>query len=335
MNDSTANRARIQRLLTAIGPLLALIALMVFFRIAVGESATGNTFWSANNLRFILVQTTIVAVAACGMTMIIVAGGIDLSVGSAMAVCAVTSGLTLAAGGDPLLAIAVAVASGAAIGALNGSLIAGLGIAPFIVTLGIMGVARGAAKLLADEQVVRFEKNWLQKLMQPFPFDADPALMKALVVAPGVWIAALVAAAMALVMSRSVFGRHCYAIGSNEAAARLCGIRVRTSKIAIYAIAGATFGLAGLLDLSRLSQGNPTTAMGLELDVIAAVVIGGASLSGGSGTILGTIVGALIMGVLRSGTQQMGLKTPWQEILIGAIIVIAVAIDRLRNRRTG
>lgn len=333
MNDAT--RARLQRLLTVIGPLLALAALMVFFRIAVGEGVTGNTFWSGNNLRFILVQTTIVAVAACGMTMVIVAGGIDLSVGSAMAVCAVVAGLTLRAGGDPLLAIAVAIACGAAIGALNGSLIAGLGIAPFIVTLGIMGVARGTAKLLASEEVVRFPDNWLRKLMQPIPFDQDPALMKALVVAPGAWIAAIVAAFMALVMSRSVFGRHCYAIGSNEAAARLCGIRVRSSKIAIYAIAGATFGLAGLLDLARLSQGNPTTAMGLELDVIAAVVIGGASLSGGAGTIVGTIVGALIMGVLRSGTQQMGLGTPWQEILIGAIIVIAVTIDRLRNRRTG
>ena len=204
----------------------------------------------------------------------------------------------------------------------------------FIVTLGMMGVARGTAKGLADEQVVRFNKSWISGLMHPIPSTSEFAVFNWMVVAPGIWIAALLALIMALVMRRTVFGRNCYAIGSNESAARLCGLRVRTSKVLIYVLAGAIFGLAGLLDLSRLSQGNPTTGLGVELDVIAAVVIGGASLAGGTGTITGTIIGALIMGVLRAGTTQMNWPTWVQEILIGSIIVLAVGIDRLRNRRS-
>ncbi len=331
LNPSTA---RMLSLLSKLGPFIALIALMIVFRLAIGEGITGRTFWSLDNIRLMLSQTTIVAIAACGMTMIIVSGGIDLSVGSVMAVSSVTAGLTLAAGGDPLLAIGVAICAGAICGCANGAIISLFGISPFIVTLGMMGIARGTAKGLAGEQMVRFPESWLKNLMQPIPFPGDSAAFKALIFAPGVWIAALLATLMAFVMARSVFGRTCYAIGSNEAAARLCGIRVRTNKILIYALAGAIFGLAGLLDLSRQSQGNPTTAIGLELDVIAAVVIGGASLAGGTGSILGTLIGALIMGVLRAGTTQLAWPTWVQEILIGLIIVVAVGIDQLRNRRT-
>lgn len=316
------------RLLAAFGPFLALLALMVLLRLAVGEA-----FWSGNNLRLIVTQTAIVAIAACGMTMIIVAGGIDLSVGSVMALSGVVGALTLKGGHDPLLAVAAALATGAAAGAVNGGIIAGFGMAPFIVTLGMLGVARGLAKGLAGSQTVNFSSSWLDKLMQPFPFPSDPLWFKALVVAPGVWLAGLLALGMSLLMGRGVFGRHCYAIGSNEAAARLCGIRVRGTKVAMYTLAGAFVGLAGLLETTKLHQGDPTTAAGRELDVIAAVVIGGASLSGGTGTIVGTIVGALIMGVLRNGSQQLGWETWVQEILIGVVIVLAVGIDRLRSRR--
>jgi ribose transport system permease protein len=332
--DPTASH-RLMRLLAKLGPFIALITLMVVFRLAIGEGATGRTFWSADNLRLMLSQTTIVAVAACGMTMIIVAGGIDLSVGSVMAVSSVTAGLTLAAGYDPALALLVALLAGALCGGITGGIIAGTGISPFIVTLGMMGVARGTAKGLANEEVVRFPKSWVNGLMHPIPSTSEFTVFNWMVVAPGIWIAALLALVMALVMRRTVFGRNCYAIGSNESASRLCGVRVRTSKVLIYVLAGAIFGLAGLLDLSRLAQGNPTTGLGVELDVIAAVVIGGASLAGGTGTITGTIIGALIMGVLRAGTTQMNWPTWVQEILIGAIIVLAVGIDRLRNRRTG
>lgn len=332
---ATDQPSRALRLLSKLGPFIALIALLVIFRIALAVGESPSDFWSATNLRIILVQTSIVAIAACGMTMIIVSGGIDLSVGSVIALSSVAAGLTLHAGYDPLLAIAAAIAAGTIAGAVNGSIIAGFGLAPFIVTLGMMGVARGAAKLFADSSTVSFPTNWLGKLMQPIPFPNDAAIMKVLVVAPGVWLAALTAIGMALLMHKSVFGRNAYAIGSNEHAARLCGVRVRANKIAIYALAGALFGLAGLLMTSQQGQGNPTIALGMELDVIAAVVIGGASLSGGTGTVLGTIIGALIMSVLRSGTDQLGWPTAWQEILIGAIIVLAVGIDRLRNRRAG
>lgn len=327
------NARRLSAVLTKLGPFLALIALMVVLRLALAFHENPTDFWSPNNLRFILIQTSVVAISACGMTMIIVAGGIDLSVGSTIALASVSGGLILHAGYHPILAIIAAMGSGMVVGVLNGSIIAIFGIAPFIVTLGMMGIARGTAKLLADNGMVNFNTTWLNKLMQPLPIANDPLVMKWLMVAPGVWVAALVAIIMTVVMRRSVFGRNAYAIGSNEAAARLCGIQVRRTKIGIYALAGALFGLSGLLTMTQQSQGNPTTAAGLELDVIAAVVIGGASLSGGAGTIIGTIIGALIMSVLRSGTNQLGWDTPWQEILIVLIIIIAVGIYRLRNRR--
>jgi ribose transport system permease protein len=329
---ATDSSNRALRLLSKLGPFIALIALLVIFRIALAVGDSPSDFWSATNLRIILVQTSIVAIAACGMTMIIVSGGIDLSVGSVIALSSVAAGLTLHHGGDPLLAIAVAIAAGMVAGALNGSLIAAFGLAPFIVTLGMMGVARGSAKLFADSSTVSFPTNWLGKLMQPIPFPNDPTIMKVLVVAPGVWLAALTAVGMALLMHKSVFGRNAYAIGSNEAAARLCGVRVRTNKIAIYALAGALFGLSGLLMTSQQGQGNPTIALGMELDVIAAVVIGGASLSGGVGRVPGTVVGVLIIGVLRNGLNLLSISPFVQQIVIGVVIALAVMIDVLQHR---
>ena len=152
----------------------------------------------------------------------------------------------------------------------------------------------------------------------------------------GVWIALGLAGVMSVVMRRTVFGRYVFAIGSNEAAARLCGVRVRIHKALIYSLAGLFFGLSGLMQLSRLTQGDPSIAIGLELDIIAAVVIGGASLNGGTGSISGSMIGALIMAVLRNGSSQMGLPTYMQEVLIGCIIILAVGLDKLRQRqRTG
>jgi ribose transport system permease protein len=333
MTDTSSHR--LLPLLAKLGPFLALIALMIVFRLAIGESATGRTFWSPDNLRLMLSQITIVAVAACGMTMIIVSAGIDLSVGAVIAICSVAAGTALKSGVDPALAVPIAIAAGACCGAVTGGLIAFTGISPFIVTLGMMGVVRGAAKGIANEEPVRFSKTWINGLMHPIPGTSDYTVFKWMVVAPGVWIAAILTLLTAVLMKSTVFGRQCYAIGSNEAAARLCGVPVRRQKLLIYTLAGATFGLAGLLDLSRQATGNPTTGLGLELDIIAAVVIGGASLAGGTGSIMGTIIGALIMGVLRAGTTQLNWPTWVQEILIGAIIVLAVGIDRLRNRRSG
>lgn len=259
--------------------------------------------------------------------MIIISGGIDLSVGSAVALTSVVGATLLVHNYPPLLVAGLTILAGGLIGALNGAVIAGFRMMPFIVTLGMMGIARGAAKWLAKSQIVNAPETSINNLMalnEPTSFFPLP---------PGVWIALALAFLMSVMMRRTVFGRYIFAIGSNEAAARLCGIRVQLHKALIYSIAGLFFGFAGLLQLSRLTQGDPTVAIGLELDIIAAVVIGGASLSGGTGGILGSMIGALIMAVLRNGSNQMGLQTYMQEILIGLVIIFAVGLDKLRQRK--
>ena len=206
------------------------------------------------------------------------------------------------------------------IGLVNGLAITRLKVIPFIATLGMLGVARGVAKWVADQQTVNIPETWINELAVTFPRP------EWLIVAPVV-----LAVLAALVLRRTVFGRRVFAIGSNEAAARACGIPVDRMKIWIYGLAGLLFGLSGVMQMSRLRQGDPTVAIGTELDVIAAVVIGGGSLNGGVGTILGSMIGASIMAVLRNGSQQMGWPNYIQEIIIGAIIVAAVAVDRVRS----
>jgi len=258
------------------------------------------------------------------MTMIIVSGGIDLSVGATIALTGVITALGLGAGWPPALAVLAAVATGGFIGVFNGAMITTLRVVPFIVTLGMLGIARGVAKWLAHEQTVNAPASWVNDLLVTFP---KPAW---LVLPIGVWTALVLAGVAALVLSRTVFGRRVFALGSNEAAARACGVNTGRLRIAIYGIAGCLFGLTGVMQMSRLRQGDPTVANGAELDIIAAVVIGGGSLSGGEGSIAGSIIGALIMAFLRNGCQQMGWPNYIQEIIIGVIIVLAVALDRAR-----
>jgi ribose transport system permease protein len=279
-------------------------------------------FLTFSNFKIIFTQTVIVAIGALGMTMIIVSGGIDLSVGSIIALCSVVGALLVSQGWAPALVVLTAVLAGGVIGLVNGAIISYLRMNAFIVTLGMLGVARGLAKWLAGNQTVNYGASPLNELM------ALGARLPA-----GVWIALVLALLTGLLMQRTVFGRHLFAIGSNEDTARLCGLRVRPLKASIYALAGLFFGLAGLMQLSRLRQGDPTVAVGLELDVIAAVVIGGGSLSGGAGSVLGSMIGALIMAVLRNGSQQMGWPTYMQEIIIGVVIVVAVGLDQLRQHR--
>jgi ribose transport system permease protein len=217
------------------------------------------------------------------------------------------------------------VGAGGVIGVANGLVITRLKVIPFIATLGMLGVARGLAKWVAAQQTVNIPETWINELAVTFPRP------EWLIVAPGVWLSAFLAILVALVLRRTVFGRRVFAIGSNEAAARACGIPVDRMKIWIYGLAGLLFGLSGVMQMSRLRQGDPTVAIGTELDVIAAVVIGGGSLNGGVGTILGSMIGASIMAVLRNGSQQMGWPNYIQEIIIGAIIVAAVALDRVRS----
>src|SRR5207302_3753419 len=197
----------------------------------------------------------------------------------------------------------------------------------FIATLGMLGVARGVAKGIAGSQTVNMPDTWANGLLLTVPKQSW------MLVAPGVWIAIILAVTAAVVLRRTVFGRRVFALGSNEAAARACGIATDRLKIWIYGLAGLLFGLAGVMQMSRLRQGDPTVAAGSELDIIAAVVIGGGSLSGGEGSIFGALIGALIMAFLRNGCQQIGWPNYIQEIIIGAIIITAVALDQLRARR--
>jgi len=313
--------AVLRRWIVRIGPALGLIAIIVVFSLIT--DAPGR-YLSSFNLRIVLSQTVITAIGAIGMTIIIVSGGIDLSVGATIALTGVITALGVAGGWPPSLAVLAAVAMGGVIGLFNGAMITTLRVVPFIVTLGMLGIARGVAKWLAGEQTVNAPPSWVNDLLVSFP---KPSW---LVLPIGVWTTLVLAGIAALVLSRTVFGRRVFALGSNEAAARACGVNTGRLRIAIYGIAGCLFGLTGVMQMSRLRQGDPTVANGAELDIIAAVVIGGGSLNGGEGSIAGSIIGALIMAFLRNGCQQMGWPNYVQEIIIGAIIVLAVALDRAR-----
>jgi len=307
-----------------IGPVAGLVGVSALF--ALLQPAT---FLSLYNIQTIAAQTVIVGLGAIGMTYVIVSGGIDLSLGSVIALSSVVTALALHEGWPPSMAAMAGVTTGALVGLVNGTLISRLEVIPFIVTLGAMGIGRGLAKYLASEQKVDAPASWLAPVMAKTPTP------EWLIFAPGFWLMVILAVIMGFVLRRTVFGVQTYAIGSNEATARLCGVRVPRVKAAIYVCSGLFAGLAGVMQYARLTVGDPTTAVGKELDVIAAVVIGGASLSGGSGAIAGSIVGALLMSVLANGCTLMGVPNYVQEILIGAIIVIAVALDRWRSRAVG
>jgi ribose transport system permease protein len=310
--------------LNRLAPYLGLILVILVFAILIGEP---EKYLSLKNLRTVLAQTVIVAIGAIGMTVIIISGGIDLSVGSAIALTGVITALGINAGWSTSLALGVGIIVGGLVGVVNGLAITRLRVVPFIATLGMLGIARGVAKGIAGSQTVNMPETWANDLLLTVPKQSW------MLVAPGVWIAILLAVTAAIVFRRTVFGRRVFALGSNEAAARACGIATDRLKIYIYGLAGLLFGLAGVMQMSRLRQGDPTVAMGLELDIIAAVVIGGGSLSGGEGSILGSMIGALIMAFLRNGCQQVGWPNYIQEIIIGALIVFAVAIDRWRHSR--
>jgi ribose transport system permease protein len=320
----TSSYAHLSRWFGKAGPFLGLAVVILIFTVLL-ESPT--RFLSPFNLRIVLAQTVIVATGAIGMTMLIISGGIDLSVGSAIALSGVVTAVSLNAGISPIISALLGVVSGAVVGLINSLAITRLKVVPFIATLGMLGIARGMAKWMAGQQTVNVPSTWVNELLVTFP---NPSW---LLVAPGVWLAIALALIAALVLRNSVFGRRLFALGSNEAAARACGIPTDRLKIGVYTLAGLLFGLAGVLQMSRLRQGDPTVAVGAELDVIAAVVIGGGSLNGGEGGILGSLIGALIMAFLRNGCQQMGWASYVQETIIGAIIVLAVAIDRFRLSR--
>lgn len=312
---------RAGRILQAFGPFFGLAFVIALFTLRLGTD-----FVSATNITLVSVQTVVVALGAMGMTLIIISGGIDLSVGSVIALSTVVTALGLQNGLPPLAAAGLGVAAGGACGLVSGLLITRVGIVPFIVTLGMLGVARGVAKYLAHEQKVDAPLTWLNKLMYKRP---EPSW---LLMSPGIWIMLVLAIAVWALLRYTVLGRHTFAIGSSEPTARLCGVRVAGTKVALYSLCGLFTGLAGVMQFARLSVGDPTVAVGRELDIIAAVVIGGGSLSGGEGSVLGSLVGAFLMAFLRSGCTMAGYPNYIQDILVGAIIVAAAALDRLRHR---
>jgi ribose transport system permease protein len=314
---------KLKFLVNFFGPFFGLLLVIGLFSLS---SEVRPYFLTGANFKIILIQSVVVAICALGMTTIIISGGIDLSVGSIVALSSVFGATLVLKSFSPPVVVLATIFIGGVIGLLNGVIISKFRMMPFIVTLGMMGIARGLAKWLAGNQAINFPESPINKIM----FLEEPE--KFLPLPNGVWIAVALAILMALVMRQTVFGRYVFAIGSNEIAARLSGVRVSRHKIFIYSLAGLVFGVAGLMQLSRLTQGDPTVAIGLELDVIAAVVIGGASLSGGTGSILGSTIGALIMATLRNGSNQMGWPTYMQEIIIGGVIVLAVGLDKLRRK---
>ena len=299
-----------------VGPLVALVLVYVLF-----AALTPDTFLRSQNLLTMARQTVVVAICSIGMTLVIATGGIDLSTGSLVAFTTVVLAKLLRAGVPPLPAALIATTAAGLGGALVGALVGRARMMPFVVTLGTMSALRGVAKGLASEQKI----------------DADPrgleALLSADLTAPGLWITAALAVLFFAVLELTRFGRHVFAVGSNEAAARLCGIDTGRVKIAVYTLSSLLAGIAGVMEFSTLTVGDPTDSVGLELEVIAAVVIGGAPLSGGEGSIAGSVVGALLMTVIRTGGVHLGLPSWVQEIATGAIIVVAVAIDRARRAR--
>jgi ribose transport system permease protein len=317
----------LKKLLSEFGPFIGLVFVFLLFAVL-----TPSAFTSFYNIKTILTQSVIIGIAALGMTFIIISEGIDLSAGSQIALGTVVVAviLNMSAGDPGLLFPLVAMAGGilacGLVGVFNGAVITKFNIVPFIVTLGTMQIVRGVAKWIGREQTVPTPSNWLTNLML---IDPSPSWM---LVGLGVWICVALLILSIVLLKYTVLGRYIFAIGSNEQTARLCGIKVDTIKITIYTLGGLFTGIAAVMQYSYLTVGDPTSAVGLELDIIAAVVIGGGSLSGGEGSAVGSIVGALIMAVLRNGCNMLGVPNYVQEIIIGTIIVGAVLVDQQKHR---
>ncbi len=286
-------------------------------------SVLTDNFLTTKNLMNIALQTSICAIVSIGMTYVIAGGGIDLSVGSVAAFCGMSAALLMKAGVPIWCAVLIAVAAGAVLGLVNGIVIAVMGIAPFIATLGMNSVIRGAVYVITDGVPVT-------GLPKSFGLVGGGRIGGWLPYA--VIVMAVIAVVMATVLKKSHFGRNIFAIGSNEQTAYLSGVNVIRNKIGMYVTCGMLSAIAGIILTSRLVTAAPTAGDAYETDAIAATVIGGASLTGGMGSISGTMIGAFIMGVLRNGLNLVGLNYFWQQIAIGLVIIVAVYIDVVRGK---
>lgn len=328
---SSPRNSAARKLVRALGPLLGLTAVVLFFWIVghlTGKPDQGLVSFA--DIRLISLQTAIVAIVAMGMTLVIASGGIDLSVGSGVALASVVCALSLKHGHSTSVAVLAAVGTGVFCGLYNAVLITVLRLPPFIATLGTLGVFRGVSIWLASGSVVSAPSETGSPLYAIVSTSPTPPWI---VFAPAVWGMIGVVALTALIMHRTVFGRRAVAIGSNPVAAAYAGVPMNRVKLGVYAVLGLAVGIAGVLQFARLTVGDPTVRVGLELDVIAAVVIGGASLNGGHASIVGTLVGAVMMAYLQSRCAALGWPNYVQQIIVGHIIIAAVAIDQWRPRR--
>jgi len=309
----------IQRLL-ALG---ALVILLVFFSIVVPH------FASANNYIDILTATAVNGVLAVGVTFVIITGGIDLSIGTTMTFASVVMGIVSATLGLPLpLGLLSALGAGALVGVINGTLIAKGKLPPFIATLGMLYVTLGAAQVISNVHPIYFE--------QPQPDFQAFFMSKALLGIPNiVWVMLGAAAIAWVLLNKTTFGRYTFALGSNEEATRLSGVNVDRWKISVYAVNGLFVGLAGIVIASRMNSAQPGLGVGYELDAIAAAVIGGTSLSGGEGSIVGTVIGAFLISTLRIGLSVAGVPDQWKSVITGLVVIGAVFLDILRRRAQG
>lgn len=323
-SSSSRGQGLTLRLRSSLQQLLAfgsLIVLVVFFGIM------NSRFLLPGNLSDILLSTVVIGLLALGATFVIITGGIDLSVGTGMSLCSVMTGVVLTYLGLPLWAGVVGgILMGALIGAVNGFLISFLKIPPFIATLATMLVAQGMALVVSGTKPIYFTGT------EGFSNLALGKPIAGLVIPNAVFIFFAVATLAGVVMSKTLLGRYTFSIGSNEEATALSGINVRSWKLWIYTAAGAFTGLAGVIIAARLNSAQPGQGMGYELQAIAAVVIGGTSLAGGKGSIIGTVIGALIMSVLTNGLRVISVPQEWQNVAIGVVILVAVYLDMLRRK---
>ncbi len=303
----------LQRLL----PFLTLIVLFAALALA------SPYFLTSTNLASVVRQTAVINIMALGMTMIIIAGGIDLSVGAILAFSGLLGTMAMEAGMPIWQGVAIGLLCGLFWGFVNGFLTVRLRINPFIVTLGTLGIVRGLTLIISNGLPVH-------RIPQSFSYLGEGNLLGVPFV---LWILVGCALATHIILEHTRLGRYAFAIGSNEDAAFYTGVPVAFHTTAVYAISGLLCGLAGMIEASRLMTGQPTAGQGYELQVIAAVVIGGGSLRGGEGSVLGTLIGAFIMGLLANGSDLLGISPYLQQAIIGGVIILAVTVDELRKRR--
>lgn len=299
----------------------SLIILIIFFSIA------SENFLQWSNISGILLSTTVIGILALGTTFVIITGGIDLSIGTGMTLSAVMTGVFLVFLDLPIfVGILGGILVGALIGFISGFSVSILKIPPFIATLAMMMVAKGLALVISDATPIYFND------VPGFDEIALGNIIPGVPIPNGILIFFLMVIIGGILLSKTIVGRYTYAIGSNEEATRLSGVNVNKWKMIIYTIAGSFTGIAGVLMASRLNSAQPALGQGYELEAIAAVVIGGTSLSGGRGSIVGTMIGALIMSVLTNGLRILSIPQEWQTVVIGIVIIIAVYIDVLRRK---